>query len=110
MQPTVSTRIPGDAGKPGNTVHFHATSNIHNIKLPADLQDETAAVQTLLMRIVPYEEQIMNWLAASPSNAAAFAANPIIAVQKGGIDFPQELLDEIQTLSDRLMKLSGVTK
>ncbi len=92
------------------SVTFHPTANIHRMSGLGLATVQVEDVQTLLLKLLPYEPQIMAWLAKSPANAAAFAQNPIAAVDQAGVEIPAALLDEVRALSARLAASAGGAK
>jgi len=98
---SVTVNIPN--GNSSQKVTFHQSKGIGIplLKgLDSGLMDK---VNQAHIKILPYEQEIHQWLGTSEKNAQLFLADPIQAMESANIGIPKDILSELKNVSQLVL-------
>ncbi len=98
---SVTVSLPG--GDASQKITFHQSKSIGIPMLKGTSSDITEKVNQAHVKILPYEPQILAWVAASGQNAKQFTEDPFQAMESAAIGIPAEILAELKAVSQLLL-------
>ena len=101
-QDTVNATI--NDGKTNHKVVFHKSKGL-GLPLPDHISADVAdSVNKAHLQILPFEDELLQWIGASDQNVLQFMSDPLKALETSGIAIPADVLGNLQHVSQSLLK------
>lgn len=66
--------------------------------------DLANTVNKAYSQLIPYEKDLINWMALSPANASLYYKDPIRAITSSKINIPAEVINNLKSASELLVQ------